>query len=581
MKKILLILAVASTICFTVATHQNTQLSTTQILRNTNLIAPVSICGSFNARTILKLMDTTRQMAPWMDNLGNFKFPVTTSVARAQTFISQGMTLYYGFNHYEAFRSFKEASRLDPSCAMAYWGQALSLGPNINSPMDPSDASVVFKAVQKAQKLSVNASVKEKKLIHALSQRYVVEPPGDRSPLDQAYAESMKIVAAEFPDDVDVLTLFAESLMDLHPWDNWLKSGEPQPWTPEILSVIDKALTIRQDHPGANHLNIHACEASATPNQAEASADRLRDMIPGAGHLVHMPSHIYLRIGRYEDGILANKKAVKADEDYISQCQAQGIYPLGYYPHNYHFMWACAQMAGQGEEALNAARTLVEKVDVSLMGVPDWATLQHYYASSWYAMMRFGKWNDILAIPKPADSLLYASAIWDYAQGFVKLRLKRTQEAESHLTSLQQQAKNPLLNELKIWGLNSFASVINIASLVLEGELLASKKMYDKSVTVLKEAVNREDGLIYQEPPDWHHPVRQTLGAILLEAGKPADAEAIFREDLKMYWKNGWSLYGLTQSLEKQGKRVEATATKKEFEKAFAKADVKLTSARK
>ncbi len=224
---------------------------------------------------------------------------------------------------------------------------------------------------------------------------------------------------------------------------------------------------------------------------------------------------------------------------------------------------------------------MVEKIDVNLMGVADLATLQHYYASSWYAMMRFGKWNDLLLIPKPADSLVYVSAIWDYAQGFAKVRLNRTKEAEDHLKSLQQKATNPVLEELKIWGLNSFSKIIKIASLVLEGELLASKKMYDKSILVLKEAAELEDGLIYQEPPDWHHPVRQILGSVLLEAGKPAEAEAIFREDLKMYWKNGWSLFGLSQSLEKQGKTSEAAQTKKEFNKAFAKADVKLSRARK
>ena len=581
MKKILLLTAVVSVLCFTVVTNQTSQLFTSQKQFKTAITPPVSICGTAGARAILKVMDTTRQMAPWMNNLGNYKFHVSTKVDRAQVFINQALTLYYGFNHFESFRSFKEASRLDPECAMAYWGQALSLGPNINSPMDPSDAEVVYKAVQKALKLSVNASAKEKKLIEALAQRYAAILPDDRSPLDQAYADYMKKAAMEFPQDVEVLTLYAESLMDLHPWNFWQPSGEPQPWTPEILSVIDKVLSIDKEHPGANHLNIHIREASSKPDLAEASADRLRDMIPGAGHLVHMPSHIYIRIGRYDDGILANKKAVLADEEYITQCKAQGIYPLGYYPHNYHFLWACAQMAGQGEEALKAARTLSEKVDLSLMGTPDWATLQHYYASSWYAMMRFGKWNDLLKEPKPADSLLYASAIWDYAQGFANLRLNKMKEAENHLASLQQKAKNPSLEEFKIWGFNSFASVVNIASLVLEGETLAAKKQYNKSIEVLKEAIKREDGLVYQEPPDWHHPVRQTLGAILIEAGKPAEAEVIFREDLGMYWKNGWGLFGLSQSLEMQGKKSEAAATKKEFEKAFAKADVKLTSARK
>jgi tetratricopeptide (TPR) repeat protein len=581
MNKATPLLGLTALILFAALTIDVKDLNTRQDQLLAGIVPPVSLCGSPDARTFLKLMDTTRQMAPWMNNLGNYQFNVSTKVERAQYLVSQGLTLYYGFNHLEAFRSFKEAARLDPSCAMAYWGQALSLGPNINAPMDPADAGTVFKALQKAVELSSNATVREKKLINALSARYVAEPPADRSSLDQAYAEGMKQAAAEYPSDPDVLTLYAEALMDLHPWNFWLKSGEAQPWTEEVVVTIEKAIAINNNHPGANHLYIHVMEASSTPARAEASADRLREMIPGAGHLVHMPSHIYIRIGRYEDGILANKKAVKADEDYITQCKAQGLYPLAYYPHNYHFLWACAQMAGQGEEALSAAKTLVERVDISLMGSPDWATLQHYYASSWYAMMRFGKWNELLQIPRPADSLKYAAAIWEYAQGLAKLRVNRVKDAEAHLSVLREKAKDPVLEELKIWGFNSFGSVIHIALSVLEGEILAAKKDYSKAIQVLEEAVKREDALIYQEPPDWHHPVRQTLGAVLFEAGKPADAEKIFREDLKAYANNGWSLYGLYQSLDKQGKNAEAAAAKKEFEKAFARADVKLNSARK
>ncbi len=579
MKKLLILFALGGVVLFLfLRNNKNGETNEGPIQRS---LAPISVCGSPDAHLILKLMDTTRQMAPWMDNLGDYSYKISTNSERAQFFFNQGLTLYYGFNHYEAYRSFKEAARLDPQCAMAYWGQALALGPNINAPMDPSDGKVVHKAVQRAQSLMDNVTPNEQKLIQAIAKRYTAEAPIDRGQLDQAYADFMKEVVSEFLDDLDVKALYAESLMDLHPWNYWIKSGEPQTWTPEIVALLEQVIAKNANHIMANHLYIHIMEASPMPDKAVASADRLREMIPGAGHLVHMPSHIYIRVGRFEDGMLANKRAAQADEAYITQCKAQGIYPLGYYPHNYHFLWACAQMAGQGEEALKAAKTLEEKVDVTLMGTLDWATLQHYYASSWYAMMRFGKWNAILKIPKPVDSLKYASAIWHYAQGFAKLRLNKIKESEEYLAILKAKAKDPKLEELKIWGQNSFGSVVNIAALVLEGEILAAKKKYDQAIQLLNEAVKKEDALIYQEPPDWHHPVRQTLGAVLLEAGKPAQAEIVFNEDLKMYRNNGWSLFGLYQSLEKQGKKSQAATARVQYKKAFKNADVQLTSARK
>ena len=579
MKKLVILIACGAVILFLfLRNNQNTASIEGQARLSS---APISVCGSPDAHLILKLMDTTRQMAPWMDNLGDYSYTISTSNERAQYFFNQGLTLYYGFNHYEAYRSFKEAARLDPQCAMAFWGQALALGPNINAPMDPSDGEVVYKAVRRAQSLLDKATPIEQKLVQAIAKRYTDEAPADRGHLDQAYADFMKQVVSEFPDDLDAKALYAESLMDLHPWDYWIKSGAPQSWTPEIVTLLEQILLKNVNHIMANHLYIHIMEASPTPDRAVASADRLREMIPGAGHLVHMPSHIYIRVGRYEEGILANKKAAQADEAYITQCKAQGIYPLGYYPHNYHFMWACAQMAGQGKEALKASQTLVEKVDISLMGTRDWATLQHYYASTWYAMMRFGKWNEIVKVPKPVDSLKYASAIWHYAQGFANLRLNKIKEVEEYLVTLKAKAKDPELEELKIWGQNSFGSVVNIAALVLEGEMLAAKKKYDQALQLLNEAVKKEDALIYQEPPDWHHPVRQTLGAVLLEAGKPAQAEVVFNEDLKMYRNNGWSLFGLSQSLEKQGRKKESAATLALYKNAFKNADVQLTSARK
>lgn len=538
--------------------------------------APASLCATPASAEALKALDTTRQIAPLLTNLGNYEFKITTSVGEAQKYFNQGLNLYYGFNHLEAYRSFREAARLDPSCAMCWWGQALSLGPNINAPMDRSDATVVYKAVRRAQVNAAHATPLEQGLIEAIAKRYVADAPEDRVPLDQAYAEAMRNLEKRFPDADEVTTLTSEALMDLHPWDYWLRDGNPQSWTPEILALMEKVMTRSPKHPGANHYYIHINEASSNPGKATASADRLRDLVPGAGHLVHMPSHIYIRTGRYAEGIKANQQAVLADEDYISTCRAQGIYPLSYYPHNYHFYWACAQMAGQGKLALEVARKLVAKTAVEKMGEPDWLTLQHYYVSPWYTMVRFGQWSELAVEPKPADSLSYVLAIWHYANGMSAVKQNNLPEAKKHLDEMRKFHNLPELNNQKIWGFNSFADIIGIAGNVLEGEYLAASGNHDAAIAALQKAMTSEDGLLYQEPPDWYYPVRETLGNVLLKANRPKEAEKMFRDDLTMYPENGWSLGGLYRALKAQGKTKEADAVRIRFEKAFADADQNL-----
>ena len=508
-----------------------------------------------------------------MNNLGNYSFKISTPIEEAQKFFNQGLNLYYGFNHLEAYRSFREAARLDPGCAMCWWGQALSLGPNINSPMDPADASLVYKAVTRAKSLTNNISELEKGLINAIASRYTAEAPEDRSPLDQAYAKAMKNLYTSFESTDEVTTLYAESLMDLHPWDYWLRSGEPQPWTPEITNLIDKVIKRSPKHPGANHLNIHIREASTDPNAATYSADLLRDLVPGAGHLVHMPSHIYIRTGRYAEGILANQKAVQADNDYISQCRGQGIYPLVYFPHNYHFYWACAQMSGRGGLALQVARELVSKTATNLMGTEDWLTLQHYYVTPWYSMVRFKQWDEIKKEPKPSDSLKYSVGVWNYARGLAALETEGIDQAKNYLIELKQIASDPDIQDQRIWGINSFGQVLNIASKVFEGELLARQENYTDAIKILKSAIHEEDGLLYQEPADWYYPVRQILGNVYLKAGMNKEAEQCFRDDLKVFADNGWSLAGLYKSLLAQNNQKEAEEVKKKFVKAFADAD--------
>jgi tetratricopeptide (TPR) repeat protein len=539
---------------------------------------PLSLCGTPGARTILKLMDTTQQMAPLMENLGKYGMKVNTSSERAQLFFNQGINLYYGFNHLEAYRSFKEVARLDPTCAMAYWGQALSLGPNINLPMNPADTKTVYDALQKAIALSSSASPRDQALIQALSKRYTAEALKDRKSLDQAYADAMQRVANQFPTDPDVKTFYAEALMDLHPWDFW-KDGKAQPWTALPVELIADVISTYPDHPGANHLNIHILEASPDPDKAVTSADRLRNLVPGAGHMVHMPSHIYIRVGRFVEGVEANEKAVRTDEEYIAQCKVQGVYPLFYYPHNYHFLLACAQLAGMSKKSVEAAEALKKNIPVEMLTVPDFVGLQHWYSMPWYNMVRFGKWDDILKIQEPVDSLIAAKSTWHYARGMAFIRTGKIPEAKRELASLKILVADPFM-EMTIAGFNSFRNVHTIGQHILEAEILAKLGDYDKSIQLLTEAVKIEDNLLYQEPPDWYHPVRQVLGSILLEAKKPELAEQRFREDLKSYRNNGWSLYGLYQSLIAQKKSKEAGQIKKEFDKAFSKSDITLNRAR-
>jgi tetratricopeptide (TPR) repeat protein len=578
MKKSLLITGVASLFVISMAAHFTPALFTFQSQVRADITPPLSICGTPGARTILKIMDTTRQMAPLMTNLGKYGMKVSTANERAQLFFNQGLNLYYGFNHLEAYRSFKEVARLDPNCAMAYWGQALSLGPNINLPMDPADTETVYKALQKAIALKDKASSMEQMMIDALSKRYTAEALKDRKSLDEAYAHAMQEVAKQFPDHADVNTLYAEALMDLHPWDFW-KNGKPQAWTAKPVDVIDRIVAKNPDHPGANHLNIHILEASPEPEKAAASADKLLDLVPGSGHLVHMPSHIYIRLGRYLDGVESNERAVKTDEEYIAQCKVQGVYPLFYYPHNYHFLLACAQMAGMSNKSALTAQSLKESIPVEMLNAPDFVTLQHWYAMPWYNMVRFGKWDEILQIKEPVDSLKYVKSVWHYARGMAYIRTNKQNEAKSELMNLKKLVADPFM-ENTIGGFNSFKNVLSIGQNILEGEIEAKQKNYDKAIRLVTNAVEIEDNLLYQEPPDWYHPSRQVLGAILLDANKPAQAEQRFREDLNQYRKNGWSLFGLYLSLQAQGKKNEAMEANKEFDRAFAKADVTLKSVR-
>jgi tetratricopeptide (TPR) repeat protein len=518
--------------------------------------------------------------ASLFEGMGDSHFPITTMNARAQLYFDQGLVLAYAFNHAEAARSFREAARLDPQCAMCFWGVALVLGPNLNAPMEGGDVKEAYHSIQVAMKLAKSATEKEKELVEALSKRYAPKAIKDRKPLDEAYAEAMRQVANKYPKDATVLALTGEALMDLHPWDFWTKEKEAKPWTAEILTLLESALEIDPKHPLTNHLYIHAVEAGH-PDRAELSADRLRDRVPGAGHLQHMPAHIYINIGRYRDAAIANQKAIEADQAYLRQVKAEGLYPLGYVPHNYHFLWEAAMMEGKSQVAMEAAEGTADSVDQTKMQDPGFGgTLQHFYTMPLYALARFGKWQTILREQAPPKELQYHTAIWHYARGLAFNAQGQPKEAASELAHLQKIVNDPEMARHAIFGINKFKNLLEIGIEVLEGEISAKKKDYGTAIQHLEKAVEIEDGLTYNEPSDWYFPPRQALGAVLLEAGQPARAEQVYLEDLKENRENGWSLYGLNQSLKDQGKKEAAHEAKKRFKKAWSGADIKISSSR-
>jgi tetratricopeptide (TPR) repeat protein len=520
-----------------------------------------------------------KSVAPLLEGMGKHHHPITTEDPIVQRYFDQGLVLAYGFNHAEAARSFREAVRRDPECASCYWGLSYVLGPNINSMMNAEDLPEAWKALQKALALVDDASEQEQAYIRALQTRYTEELPDDRSHLDVAYANAMREVARRYPKDTDAGTLLAEALMDTTPWDYWREDGKPKPETVEILETLTTVLDRDPNHPGANHLYIHIVEAQS-PEMAVEVADRLGGLVPGAGHLVHMPSHIYIRLGRYHDASVANQKAIEADDDYITACRKQGLYPVMYMPHNHHFLWAAATIEGRSELAISAAREIARKQDLDVARQPGLTSLQHYWITPVYALTRFGKWEAILEEPAPPDDLIYPLGVWHYARGMALTRLRRLDEAKTELARLTAIGADPELELVTVWDLNTTDNLIAIAREVLSGEIAAARGDYETAIRHLEAGVELEDDLVYDEPPTWHAPVRLNLGAVLLAAGRPAAAEKTYRENLETFPDNGWALLGLEQSLEAQGKTDEAQTVASEFEKAWQHADFDLVSSR-
>jgi len=519
--------------------------------------------------------------APLFEGMDILHYPVTTNNPEAQKYFNQGLLFSYGFNHAEAARSFYQAIRLDSTCAMCYWGYAFVLGPNYNGGMDPGHYERAFDAMNTASKYAASCTAKEKGLIKAMTFRYTKEAPESRSHLDSAFMEAMKILHHQYPEDVDIASIYAESLMDLHPWDLWDKDGTAKPWTPEIIKAIEVAISLNPDHPGGHHYYIHAMEASPYPERALPSAKKFDDgLVPKAGHLVHMPSHIYINTGDYHLGSLANINALKQDSTYITQCHAQGAYPLVYYPHNYHFLAATATLEGKYSWAIEAANEMARHVNHKGMLIPDLSTLQHYYTIHYFINVKFGKWQDILSIGEPDTSLIYPRAIRHYARGMAYLGTKDIENAKMELQALQKFAAMDTLKKLTIWGINSLFSVVDIAQKVLEGEILCASGNMDQGITLLKEAVTIEDQLNYDEPPDWFFSVRHIVGAELMQAGKNEEAIKVYLDDLDRFPKNGWALSGLKQAYLDAGQATMASEIDIQLKDAWAYADVKLSGSK-
>jgi tetratricopeptide (TPR) repeat protein len=512
-------------------------------------------------------------LAPRLQNLGTHTFPVSTNVERAQQFMSQGLNLVFGFNHAEASRAFAEAGRLDPSLAMAYWGQALALGPNINAPMDPADEPKAFALAQKAVAMKGSATPRERAYIDAVAARYTGRPE-DRAAGDRLFAAAMKRVVEAFPDDLDARTLYAEALMDLRPWNYWTRDGVAYPETAAIRASLETVLEANRNHPGALHLWIHLWEPTDTPERAEAEADRLLMLMPGAGHIVHMPAHIYQRVGRHADVIRSNQMAAQADEDYIAQCRAQGLYPLAYYPHNLHFIWMGASASGRRALALESAQKLAGVIPPDALSSAP--ILQGFLVVPYYAMVRFGEWERILADPGPRHQTAFTQGVWHFARAMALAATNQLEAADRERAALAALVADPTLKGQTTFSTNTGHAILRIAPEVVAGEIAARRRQWDVATLHLDRAVRYEDALIYQEPPDWHAPVRQNLAAVLLAAGRADEAEAVYWEDLKKNPENGWSLFGLAQALRAQGKDDEAARVQARFEKAWQEADVKL-----
>jgi len=533
------------------------------------------------AACLIVCAQAARAQAPILfDNLGTLHHSISTQVPLAQQYFDQGLRLTYGFNHAEAIRAYRYAAELDSTCAICWWGVAIAYGPNINLPMDSASGAAAWDALQQAVRLRHHASAAEQDYIDAAARRYGPDPTARRAQLDSAYAAAMAGVARRHPRDADAQVLYAEALMDLRPWDFWAADGSAKPGVDRIVSTLEAALRLAPDHPGACHYYIHTVEASPRPERALDCARRLPSLMPGAGHLVHMPAHVFIRLGMYDEAVHANEHAAHADESYIADARPDGLYPVAYYPHNLHFLWAVAALEGRRTEADSAIARL------SVAAPPEAAAaepaLELYVLPRYYHQVWFGEWDDILRDAAPPPGLRGATGLWHYARGRAFAATGHLDAARAELDSvaaIRADAPSRLAAGVTI-GFAPPAVLLGIAEDMLAGEIAAKERRWDDAASRLRAAVRAADGLTYNEPADWYYPPRLSLGAVLLEAGRPAEAEAVYREDLRINRNNGWSLFGLAQALEAQGKTADAVRTREAFRQAWAHADVALSWSR-
>jgi tetratricopeptide (TPR) repeat protein len=508
---------------------------------------------------------------PLYDNLGDHHYEVSVRVPAAQRYFDQGLRLVWAFNHGEAIRAFNEGERLDSTCAMCAWGEAFAYGPNINGGMDSASGAAAHAAIRRASARASGVSEREQALIAALAQRYAAVPAPQRAGLDSAWAAAIGEVADRYPADQEAQVLHADALMNLSPWNYWSREGAPRPATPVMLRRLESVLAANPNHPGACHLFIHAVEA-AHPGRAVACAERLAALMPGAGHLVHMPGHIYIRVGRYLDAIAANEHAVHADESYLEgpAVSRQGVYAQGYYPHNYHFMNFAASFAGMSNTAIRAARSVTATVGAEVARAHPW--LESVTPVVWQTYVTFGRWDAILAEPLPPKDLRYTTGIAYYARGVAFTAKRRWAEARAALDTVSAVAA--------AFPEGDNRTALRIAAEMLRGEIAMRSGRHQNALRAFRAAQELEDGLAYTEPPYWYYPVRQSLGKALLAAGQPAEAERAYREDLERFPENGWSLFGLAQSLDAQGRKADATKVRTRFARAWRHADVRLAASR-
>jgi len=540
------------------------------------VIAVVSCDNEENIQDIV-----TKAGAPLFDGMGDHTHPITTNNKYVQRYFDQGLTIDFAFNHAESARSFRAGQTLDPNCAMCFWGEALALGPNINVTSNGSvimadqERLAAYEAIQKAVSLKNKVSEKERDFIDALATRYNGDIASPRGPLDLAYAEAMRELSNKYPEDDDAASLFAESLMNTMPWDYWIDADSPKPLTIEAIETLEKVMARNPRHPMALHLYIHAVESSSQPERAEEAADILLDLVPGAGHLVHMPSHIYWRVGRYADASESNIMAAAVDEAYIAACNAQGFYPAAYYPHNIHFLWASSSMEGRSEIAIEAGEKVAKNVRLEM--IDQFPGVEFFKTVPMLSLVQFGLWDRVLELDPPAERLEYANAIWHYARSVAysnKGNIESAQKERQMIESLKD--TNDVLHLDSIYYPASM--LLEIADSLALGEIAISNNDYQSAIQYFANAVSVQDALPYTEPPFWYYPTRLSLGKAYLLSDQADEAEVVFEENLKRYPRNGWALYGLIQALELQNK--DSSSVQEQFDIIWQNADVELTSSR-